>query len=249
MSWRARPLSPGTCHAWFAERHDATEELLRVLDRHELDRLAALRRHADRDRFLVGAALARVALTTYLGGSPAAVRISRACASCGRPHGKPRLAARRVPPVEWSVTHSGDKVVVAVGLGHPLGVDVERLDRELPADELAPMVLSDHEMAVLAQLDPGRRVWGFYRYWTRKEAVLKAMGRGLTVPLRDVVVSGPEKPPRVLSDVGAWGPAMTLHDFDVGSSYVCSLAVAAPEVEVIPLDGTALLKRFISSPG
>ena len=82
------PLPDGTADVWWARRTDASDRLAVVLDETERRRWAAYRRPEDRERFLVGCALAKAALARYTGRFPADVRFDRTCAACGEPHGQ-----------------------------------------------------------------------------------------------------------------------------------------------------------------
>ena len=73
----------------------------------------------------------------------------------------------------------------------------------------------------------------FFTYWTRKEALVKATGDGVTVPLREVVVSPPGTPPRVLGYPRQGGLAAQLRDLDPELGYVGALAVLSPRPVVV----------------
>lgn len=218
-----------------------------LLDHDEQDRWSALRRPVDRNRFLVGCGLTRLALAGYLGRSPTEIAIARACPQCGRPHGKPRLTpALSSSRLEFSISHAGDRVVVAFAYGTPLGVDVEQVQPAFPVDKLVPEVLNPPEAEMLRDLDDEDRTFGFFVYWTRKEAVLKATGRGLALPLQRLTVSGPGE----RAQVTAWaeGPecarSVSLHDLDPGPGHVASLAVIGECRRVLIRDGSALIARW-----
>ena len=135
-------LPDGTADVWWARRQDAADRFLALLDETERRRWTAYRRDADRERFLVGCALAKAALAGYAGLRPADVRFDRAC-QCGEPHGKPAFAGYGLG---HSVAHSGDLVAVAVA-GNPVGVAPVRRpalplglveQREVPAGRVLP---------------------------------------------------------------------------------------------------------------
>jgi 4'-phosphopantetheinyl transferase len=237
---------PGTAHVWWARRQDAAPAMERLLDEAERGRLAAYRRAEDRERFLAGCALAKTALGTYLGLEPDAVSLDRTCPRCGRPHGKPRHAdgdASRAA-LELSVSHVGDVVVAAVAAGAPVGVDVELLDRRLRPAELARVALAADEAEQLAALEEEEeRARGFLVYWTRKEAVTKAVGLGLELELGGIRVSAPGEPPRLLAWEHEVAPeAVALTDLAAPERHVAALAVVGPCEEVVELDGSALLR-------
>jgi phosphopantetheinyl transferase len=82
-------------------------------------------------------------------------------------------------------------VAVAVSNAGEVGVDVQQVE-DGSVQELSPLVLAEAEAGHVAVARD------FFTYWTRKEALVKATGDGVTVPLPHVVVSPPGTPPRVL---------------------------------------------------
>jgi 4'-phosphopantetheinyl transferase len=225
---------------WWAAPDDARAWHLELLDEGERARHAALARPADRARFLVGCALLRLVLAAHVGEPPARVALSRDCDRCGRPHGRPRLVGGRI---EVSVSHSGERTVVAVALDHPVGVDVERDDEVLDVDAIARRLLTPAEAVAYSALPPADRRRGLLTYWTRKEAALKATGDGLRVAPSRLTVSGPDEEPRLLAWRGRPELAgrMTLHRLHAGPDHVASLAVLGTGVEVSELDGRPIL--------
>ena len=237
-------LREGACHLWWARRSDAHPELAELLDREERRRATAFYHSADRDRFTVGRALTRLALATYLAEPPGGILIDSKCDRCGRPHGKPRLASG-AGGIELSISHSGERVVVAVACDSPLGVDVEPVPPYLATEELAAQVLTAEEVAVLSSLEEAERATAFLTYWTRKEAVAKATGQGLALTLRAFSVSPPGAPARVVTrEEGLWQGPMLLHDLDPGPGHVASLAVMGPCDRPVDRDGSTLLAAW-----
>jgi 4'-phosphopantetheinyl transferase len=239
-------LHPDACQVWWADPAGARSIPDRLLGPDELNRRGRLRQAADRDRLTVGYALARLVLAAHLGRGPADVGFERTCRYCGRPHGKPRLAGPDDGGLRFSISHAGDRVVVAVLRGaaarSDLGVDVEREQRDLDVDAVARGVLAEAETGVLARAD---RVPAFLAYWTRKEAILKATGEGLRVRMSDLTVSGPDAAPKLLRWAGRSraGDRFRLYDLHPGPGYRAALAtVDAPEVRVQELDGAVLLE-------
>jgi 4'-phosphopantetheinyl transferase len=246
MTEAAREAGPeeGTAEVWWARRQDASPRLAGLLDHAERERWAAYRRDADRDRFLVGCALAKTVIAARTGQRPAEVNFDRTCPRCGKPHGKPAL---RRGGLEFSVAHSGDLVAVAVAAA-PVGVDVEQLAgrrREVGGgdpDTLARLVLADEERAALASVQPSGRARAFLVAWTRKEAVTKAKGDGLRVPFSDVVVATHPGPSRLVAWPYPQDPrTVSLLDLDTEPGYVAALAVLGRCDTVRARDGSALL--------
>jgi 4'-phosphopantetheinyl transferase len=186
-----------------------------LLDSAEQPRRTALRREEDRARFTVATALVKLATGQRLGVSAPEVVIDRRCDDCGRPHGRPRLPGS---DLAVSISHSADRVLVALTPGAPVGADVEQI-RQVEVTALASHVLGSGESA------PG--LPEFFRYWTRKEAVVKATGDGLRMPLSQVVVTAPDEPPRLLRYGDRAGLVATMADLDLGEGYAAALAVLA----------------------
>jgi 4'-phosphopantetheinyl transferase len=249
---RAAPGTPadGTAEVWWARRQDAAPRLAGLLDHAERERWQAYRRHADRERFLVGCSLAKTVIAAHTGRRPAEVSFDRTCRQCGQPHGKP--AVRGGGP-ELSVAHSGDLVAVAVAAA-TVGVDVEQLDgRPHPLGggdptALARVVFAEQERAVLAAVPPSGRARAFLVAWTRKEAVTKAKGDGLRVPFGDVVVAVDETAPRLVAWPYPQDPqSVSLLDLDTEPGYVAALAVLGRCDTAQSRDGSALLSGALSA--
>lgn len=108
---------------WWADLTNADLSLVAWLDDAERGRFDRLDLDADRGRFLVGAALLRVAAEAATGRAREEIVVTRTCDRCGEPHGAPR-----VPGTAVSVAHAGALIVVATA-HRAVGVDVERTDR------------------------------------------------------------------------------------------------------------------------
>lgn len=231
-SWRCvgpTSLARGECHVWWAWSNRFPTGLWSLCDRAERARAARFVHARDRMQYLSAHSLARVVAGAHLGREPAGLRFVARCTSCGGPHGKPRLDEPGVD-LELSLSHSGTRVVVAVARGVPVGVDVEQTSP--PAQEAPPVevMLSSRERQVWEGLAPRERDPALFRYWVRKEAVLKATGHGLAVSPGLLTVSGTDEPARLLDWAGP-GPspvgAIRLHDLDPGPGFAACVALLA----------------------
>ncbi|MFB4299314.1 4'-phosphopantetheinyl transferase family protein [Actinomadura sp. NTSP31] len=193
-----------------------------LLDAGERDRYARFLRDEDKARFVTGRFLARTVLSEATGLPPGGIRFTTDCPHCGASHGKPRLPGHTL---DFSLSHSADRVVLVLTDGPEVGVDVEQ-ESDRDVDRLGEMVLSAPERDVLAALPADRRKRGFHAYWCRKEALLKATGHGLAAPMTAIHVSGPDEPAEVLAwdDDKAVSP-VRLADLTPGPGYAASLAV------------------------
>jgi 4'-phosphopantetheinyl transferase len=224
---------------WWAADVPVRPEWARLLSSAERERWRAYRSTGDRDRFLAGAVLVRMVLGTLLRVPPETVRLDRTCPDCRRPHG--RIDAG--PAAGVSVSYSGRWIVVAAAAGAvDLGVDVERVDPGVDHLGVGRLVLAPAELAGLREIPDRARAAAFTRYWTRKEAVVKAAGVGLRSDLTVLRVSPPDHPPAVLSWPAWPGPPMRLTDLDPDPSHRAALAVAAdPPVTIAQRDARELL--------
>lgn len=237
------------CEVWWARPAVETPRLIAMLDGIERERHDAYRQTVDRARFLTGRVVAKAAASRALGIDPAAVALDSTCPDCGRSHGKPRVVAPAgftgVLP-ELSISHSGNLVGVAMTDGQPVGIDVEQ-ERDVEIEGLVRMTLSEAEHTAWAAVPAADRDAAFFTYWSRKEAILKATGRGLAIGMTKVTVSPWDQPPRVLdskaSEVDT--SAMRMAQLDAGSGYRACVAVIAPaDLEVTVHDADPLIANL-----
>ncbi|WP_243735173.1 4'-phosphopantetheinyl transferase family protein [Paenibacillus turpanensis] len=238
-------LDVSECHIWWARWSDLQPWHGQLLNEEEQGRAQAYRRLEDRARFMVGCAISRLVLAAELGCPPQQVPLDRTCPGCGKAHGRPRLP--RSMPQQLSVSHSGELVAVAFTTGTPVGIDVEQIQTGAEISKLIQGVLSDAEAAKLSEMPMVERREGFYTFWTRKEAVLKATGKGLAIPPENLSVSGPNEPARLVSSSGAIQEQLAagamLTDLHPGPGYTAALALldSAPK-RIREFDAALLLK-------
>ncbi|MER7516258.1 4'-phosphopantetheinyl transferase superfamily protein [Streptomyces sp. NPDC126499] len=202
---------------WTARAVSVSPDRLRLLDDRERRVYGSLLREADRALYLTAHALLRRVLGEVLDRDPAGLVFAAG------PHGKPYLEDA---PVEFSLSHSGERVAVALTSGTPVGVDVERVT------DLAGLplpVLSGEERTVFDRVPEPERAAAFTAYWVRKEAVLKATGEGLRVDPARLTVSAPDRPAELLGWRGRDGVQphrrVRLYDLDAGEGYRGAVAL------------------------
>jgi 4'-phosphopantetheinyl transferase len=230
------------CTVWWASPVDpaSVPALVDLLDEHERLRLDRFRRQADRGRYLAAHALARLVLAPLVGAAADALSFDRTC-RCGAPHGKPVL---RGGP-EFSLSHAGELVGVAVRSDGPVGLDVEQVRDLADLDALAGHVHSPTERSRPCP-DPA----GFFRTWTRKEALVKATGDGLTAPMTAITLAVDRPAVQRWAGPGAPSGPMWLHDLSPAADHPA--AVAGPGVrapEIVEADGNAVLRAWSHCPG
>jgi 4'-phosphopantetheinyl transferase len=181
-----------------AARLDAGPEAVRALSEWlssaERARAARFRPDRDRRRYIVARARLRQHLALRLGMPPQSVRFVYGA------NGKPALA-RDAAAADWrfNVSHCRDVAVYAFSLGSDVGIDLEAIHPVAEADDIAARFFSRRESEAYLALAPQDRPLGFLNCWTRKEAFLKALGDGHSLPLGHFDVSlAPGEPARLL---------------------------------------------------
>lgn len=217
-------LPPGEVHVFLValEQSDVAADDA-ILDHAERERAARLRIDSDRLRFTSARAALRRIAARHLGADPRSIRFTHGA------HGKPELVGA-AGLLRLNVSHSGTLALVALSRGEEVGVDVERHRRDVDVDGLAAIVCTVRERAMLCALAPEERRAAFFDVWTRKEAVLKALGRGLTLaPDRVEVADGGAVPVEVAPGARV---AVAVQPLDVGPGHSAAVARVGPGAAV-----------------
>lgn len=205
---------------------DEVRSLLEAtLSEDERERAGRFHFPVDRERFIASHGCLRDVLGRYLQCQPQELAFSKG------EHGKPCLVPEQ--GIEFNLAHSGDFALIAVGRGRRVGVDVERVRAGISSNVIARQYFSKAEVADLESLPLEQRETAFFTCWTRKEAYIKAQGRGLSLPLESFDVSLLPGQPAVLratrpdpQEAQRW----TLLSLEADPGYGAALAVeAAPE--------------------
>jgi 4'-phosphopantetheinyl transferase len=219
----------GTVHVWHA-RPGELDGAVPALDG-ETAHARRFLREDDRRRFLTGRALARSVLGDYLGCPP--TEISLAVTAFGKPY----LCRDGGPDLRFNLSHSGSLVALAVGIRDEVGIDVEA-DPPGNADELVSIVLSGPERQAYQELPPPLRPAAFLRCWTRKEALLKACGAGLSYDPRTLTVGWQGDGSQTVA-MPASAARFAFRDLALTGAAGSSVALAAPEIAVVTLQWPA----------
>lgn len=165
-----------------------------------------------------GRAPLRTVLAAYLGIAAEQVALTHG------EHGRPLLAVGLDPSLGFNWSHSGEHALVAVGRHVAPGIDLECLRPRTRALEIAERYFSTDEAAALAALPEAERSTAFLELWTAKEAVLKALGRGIAFGLDRLSIASAVDRLHLQrlegDDVGAW----QLQRLDIDDSLVAALA-------------------------
>jgi 4'-phosphopantetheinyl transferase len=129
------------------------------------------------------------------------------------PYQRPYFAGT---PVDFSIAHSGNRVVCAISTEGPIGADIEEI-KPLDIHTYQSQFQAAEWSAIISSPDVYRR---FFGYWTQKEAAIKADGRGLAIPLSRVAI--------VKSMIFVEGTRYFSREIPVSDSCVCHIATRQP---------------------
>lgn len=191
---------------WIADL-DALPSRDELLSPDERERAARFRFARDRIRFARCRALLRLVIAHATRSDAASLVFHYGV------YGKPRLRE-----LHFNVSHAAQLAAIVLSREEPVGIDVEKIDPAADVMSLAHTAFSIDENAQLASLPHDARTAAFFRGWTRKEAYLKLLGTGLSLPSDSFTISLTETPSTSIGDC-------ELHDIDVPAGFVCALAV------------------------
>lgn len=227
--WRLRVDLEGQTHA-------AAEPIAEVVTADERDRAARFRFEADRQRFLQGRLILRTFLGHHLGITPRDVVFVRG------EFGKPEVEVQSpvaTGTLRFNLAHSGEWLLFALAWNRELGVDVEHHRTMSDAIQIARRFFAPPEVAALEALDASLHHDTFFRVWTRKEAIVKATGQGISAGLDRFAVSSDASDYVTLRGLDGdplWN-RWTIHGLDMPQNYTAAIAYDRRDGEAVTLAG------------
>jgi 4'-phosphopantetheinyl transferase len=214
---------PGFADIWvlrFKNTSINTENTLSALLSHdELQRSASMPPLEER-RYRICRGTLRILLSRYLGIPPEIIEIH-----AGH-YGKPELGNSH-PPLMFNVSHTGDSALFGFTTGCEIGVDIEYRDRLADYTCIARRMFTVNEREQLTSLSDNDRRQFFFALWTRKEAVLKGIGRGLLLSMVALDVLSDQGgavrfAPLIAADLGNW----FVSDITIDPAFAAAWAVS-----------------------
>lgn len=213
-------LEADEVHLWLARVQETAEDQLSAL---EISRAAKYRNKIDRMRYRTARSILRRVLGGYLSVGPKEIQLEI------DHYGKPMLKEKfHKPSLEFNISHSDQFVLVAFARGRRVGVDIERVQPIPDRSHLVNRYFSENESLAINKLSEQEQIIAFYSGWTRKEALLKAIGKGLQMPLNDVEVSinpNEQKPQYFLPEKNKEDSNWGLISFMPAEEYIAAMAV------------------------
>ena len=172
-------LPPGDAHVWIACRPPAQEPFAEAaLSREERDRARRFQFAEHRLAYEFAHGVLREVLGGYLERPPGDIRFRE------NSFGKPFLdEADGDRAVEFNLSHAGRVVLIGVCRGRRIGIDVEEIRAVDDLAGICESCFTSRETAFIFRQPGAERMRAFFRCWTRKEAYVKALGMGLSIPL------------------------------------------------------------------
>ena len=191
-------LGADELHLWrvrLAQPAEVYRACLDTLTPDESEKAGRFRFDRHRQQFVIARGALRSVLGHYLDRPPGQLRFAYS------PFGKPEVEGEEGRDcLRFNLSHAEGVALIALNRGREVGVDVEAVHEEFPGMEIAERFFSDREVATLRAMPEGARAVAFFLYWTRKEAYIKALGEGLSHPLRQFSVSLADGESRVLAE-------------------------------------------------
>lgn len=233
--WRPRPENlrlpvGGAVDIWRISLSSQRDQAWRrVLTTDELVRASRFRFRADRDRFTITRGILRTLLGEYVGMAPQGLHFSF------NSWGKPRLCtAENREQIEFNVSHSGNYSLMVFGIAIDVGIDIEFLSRQRCIMELADLVLSPSEKLCFRNIPQEAREKTMLRIWTRKEALIKALGAGLSIPpsgLEDMLFAVEHRAFNAREE-SMIRSSFSVRDLSVSDQYVAAVAANSQNIRM-----------------
>lgn len=171
-------IGPNCIHIWklyISEFGEYVSLLEPILNYEELRVASDRATEIEKKRYIIVKALVRLLLSGYTGLPPA-----RICFTVGT-FGKPVLAIAGGERLRFNITHAGDAAAVALSTDSELGVDIEQVRPEAKIVDITDYTFTEEEKAFLYGTDEKNRVHRFFSLWSKKEALIKAVGGSMAI--------------------------------------------------------------------
>ena len=169
-------IGPGAC-AVFMARLDGISDIRAddaLLSPEERIRCARFVQLADQNRFIAGRSMLRSVVSKVLEISPDALEFDLV-------NGKPILHKKHLSTLAFNLSHSGNRVCLAIVSKGSVGVDIERHNSQVDIDQVSRRVMSPMEIKQFDELEICDRTSVFFNLWAQKEAILKCIGSGFSI--------------------------------------------------------------------
>lgn len=196
-----------------------------LLNESEKSRANRFHRQEHKERFEIGHAILRTVLGRVLGTNPTSIAFKSGH------HGKPLLETPGSAPIAFNLSYTENRILLGIGVDHPIGVDIEWLQRPIELHTMLDACFSAREINFITS-DRTQLRFRFFTLWTRKEAILKLTGEGIGehLPYFEVLDGVCVNEKRHLG--GTLLPdTVCLYSFPIGTDYIGCVATSEPKTK------------------
>lgn len=205
---------------------------------HEIERAEKYHFKKDKNRFIICRALLKFLLANHINLDINKINIEVDS------YKKPYLPNR--PSVYFNVSHAGDYGLIVIAK-HLVGIDIEYINKEFDYKEILQNVFHQNEIDVIKTSKDQHHT--FYKFWTRKEAIVKAIGKGIDDDLKNIPITDGlhSVPSALIFDFNK----INVFSFNLNDAYVGTLAVTEDlnnfhEITFCPIPPVEKLKSIIA---
>ncbi len=211
-------------HGEILSKNSDNECFLPLLNEHEKNKASTYTQLDLRQKYINTRGILRLILAPYLDCDPQQISIVTG------EYGKPFVPEQLAKSVQFNVSHTGNKLVIVVSNCSEVGVDIEQCKNRKSLLELVEKCFSDKEANYWNTLPEEQKVDLFYRFWVRKEAFVKAVGRGIGLGLNQCSIN-PERQDRFTNVPQDYGFASDWKIVDVPLDNVNACAIVTKNLK------------------
>jgi len=174
---------------WHKPLSSHTKVSTQGLSAQELHKAEKFHREEDRQRYISSHLFLRAVLSHYF----PSVKAETWCFEVNA-YGKPSLAKKHGLDLHFNLSHSASHIYIICSKEHECGIDVEEIKEMEFNPELLSLVMSEKEQQEFLCSQDQEKL--FFKYWTLKEAYVKAVGKGVSLPLNSVSFTALESAPK-----------------------------------------------------
>jgi 4'-phosphopantetheinyl transferase len=207
---------------------DQIEALGHSLTSEELNRASRFVFEKDRQLFVTAHALLRFGLAAATGAPWLSFRVDQ--------YGKPELDPPcGEPPLRFNLSHTNGLAACALSYGHAVGIDVEEISRPVDFHLIAEKFFAAEEQQLVERSGPGEQPEVFYRIWTLKEAIIKGIGCGLSLPLQDFAFTLDPLALKIAAHLDEDSASWQVHELTPTTDHRLALAVRRTPLTNLPI--------------
>ena len=231
ITFPVRKLESDAVHIWEAPilvSDERAKGLINLLSPDERNRAEQFRFKVDRNKFIAAKSFLRTTLGYYLQMPPKDLEF------LSSPYGKPLLVSRNgKPQYAFNLSHSNNLVLMAISSGVELGIDVEYVQPIFETDQIVSRYFGENEIELYLKAPEVDRKDLFFWLWTRKEAFIKAIGKGLSLPLNEFDISNLLDGNKLeFKDNNGVASSWYFYTLDTSAGYKAALVVKSRDVNV-----------------